>query len=72
MHGSEKIHQERNRRSLRALEQERRPLFTNNALYNLRDFELGIDLDAHALELSLQFQKSDELLQIRERHKPRR
>ena len=55
LHGSEEIHHQRDRRSLRVLEQERWAFFTNNALCNFGDFEFGIYLDTHALELPMLF-----------------
>ena len=55
LHGSEEIHHQRDRRSLRVLEEQRWAFFTKNALGNFGDFQLGIYLDAHALELSVLF-----------------
>ena len=65
--GSELVDEERMRRSLRMLEEERRSSGLDDAVGDLRDLEIRIDLGRDASELALALEERDPLPEIGER-----
>ena len=67
--GAELVDQQRMLRALRVLEEERRAAGLHDAVDDLRDLEVGIDLGRHADELALALEQGDPVPEIaRERH----
>ena len=68
--GAELVDQERVRGSLRVLEQERRPAGLDDAVGDLGDLEVGVDLGGDADELALLLEERDPLAQVGGRCSP--
>ena len=68
--GAELVDQERVRGALRVLEQEGRPAGLDDAIRDLGDLEVGVDLGGDADELALLLEEGDPLAQVghRARH----
>src|SRR5439155_21339058 len=62
--GAELVDQQRVCRALDVLEQQRRPAVLDDAVVDLGDLELGIDLRADANELTLALEQGDPLAQV--------
>ena len=62
--GAELVDQERVRRPLRSLEQQRRPAGFDDAIDDLGDLEVGVGLGRDTPELALAFEKRDPIAEI--------
>ena len=62
--GPELVDQQRVPRALDVLEEERRPAGLDDAVVDLGDLEVGIDLGGHANELTLALEERDPLPQV--------
>ena len=62
--GAELVDQERVLRALDVLEQQRRPAGLHDAVGDLRDLEIGVDLGGDANELALALEERDPLAQV--------
>ena len=62
--GPELVDQERDARALRVLEQERRPAGLDDAVDDLGDLEVGVDLGRDADELALLLEERDPLAEV--------